>query len=74
MVRRKGELSRNRVDAGWPFQVALAQRLTAAKKLDEVCAFCKDLSPCFRGPSFLRDDEFFNCWCFENDKTRVVSP
>jgi hypothetical protein len=47
--------------------VALAQRLTAGKKLDEVYAFCKDLSLCDRGPCFVRDGEHIKCWCFAEE-------
>lgn len=64
MVKRKGELSNHRIDAGWPFQVALAQQLTTGKKLDEVYEFCKGLSLCDRGPCFVRDGEYIKCWCF----------
>jgi len=31
MTRRKGELNSKRIDDGWPYQVALAERLTTGK-------------------------------------------
>ncbi len=75
MVRRKGELSSYQIDNGWPFQVALAQRATAGRKLDEVYAFCKSLSLCDRGPCFVRDGEYIKCWCFaeEEDAQKFIA-
>jgi hypothetical protein len=67
MVKRKGEISKFQIDSGWPYQVALAQRLTTGKKLDEVYAFCKDLSLCSRGHIFMRDGEHIKCWCFAEE-------
>lgn len=56
------------IDEGWPFQVALAERLTTGKKLDEVLAFCKDLSLCKRGHCFVRNGEYIKCWCFAEEE------
>jgi hypothetical protein len=67
MVRRKGEMSTFQIDNGWPYQVALAQSVTMGKKLDEVYAFCKDLSLCQRGHVFVRGSEYIKCWCFAEE-------
>jgi hypothetical protein len=67
MVRRKGEMSTFQIDNGWPYQVALAQTATMGMKLDEVYAFCKDLSLCQRGHCFVRDGGYIKCWCFAEE-------
>lgn len=68
MVRRKGELSSYRIDSGWPYQVALPEAVSLGKANNVVREFCKDLSLCPRGHTFLRDDQWFNVWCFADQE------
>ena len=68
MIRRKGELSTFQIDNGWPYQVALAQRLTTGRTLDVVYDFCKDLSLCQRGHCFVRGSEYIKAWCFAEEE------
>ena len=67
MVRRKGELSNYRIDAGWPYQVALPEAVSVGKANDVVRDFCKDLSLCPRGHTFRRDDKWIDVWCFAEE-------
>lgn len=66
MARRKGELSRFRIDQGWPHQIALPEHATTGKNLDRVHAFCKDknLSLCPLQQAFVRDGKYWYAWCF----------
>ena len=60
-------MSNFQIDNGWPYQVALAQRLTTGKTLDVVYDFCKDLSLCQRGHCFVRGSEYIKVWCFAEE-------
>ena len=64
MVRRKGELTRQGVDRGWPHQVALSADACTGKQYDVKHEFCRNLSLCPRGRSFRRDDQDFLVFCF----------
>lgn len=68
MARRKGELSSYRIDSGWPYQVALPEAVSLGKANDVVREFCKELSLCPRGHTFLRDDQWFKMWCFADEE------
>jgi hypothetical protein len=52
------------VDAGWPHQVALPADQCSGKNTAIIHEFCRDLSLCSRGHSVMRDDEWFNVYCF----------
>jgi hypothetical protein len=66
MGQRKGELSKGAIDGGWPHQVALPadQCMGAHHNLHR--DFCASAAPslCPRGHTFLRDDVYFNVFCF----------
>ena len=64
MVRRKGEISKSRLDGSWPYQVALRADITVGKAHDVVREFCRDLSLAPRRPTFCSDGEWFIVWCF----------
>ena len=49
MVYRKGELSPDGVDRGWPHQVALVASVSEGSGYKTVHDFCADLSLCARG-------------------------
>lgn len=52
------------IDRGWPFQVALPERLSCREHWKPQQEFCKALSLCPRGHSFYRDGEGWNVKCF----------
>lgn len=64
MARRKGEMNGQRIDDGWPHQVALPASASTGKGYDVVHGFCKNLSLAPRGHSFRRDDKDWIVWCF----------
>jgi hypothetical protein len=65
MVRRKGQLSRSRIDREWPHQVALRAFYEGQYgKQAEIAAFCAGLSVAPLGPSVRRDDEWYRVHCF----------
>lgn len=64
MSRRKGEMSKFAIDNGWPHQVALPSRKLLGPDYVVVHDFCRDLSLCERGHSFVRGDEYWNVFCF----------
>jgi hypothetical protein len=64
MVRRKGELYRAGIDRDWPHQVALPAEAIQGLHYADVQAFCKLLTLCPRGYSFVRDGQRFNVFCF----------
>lgn len=64
MSRRKGELSKFRIDEEWPFQVSLPSRLTVGPAYVMVRMFAEKLSLAPRGHSFVRDGEYWSTWCF----------
>ena len=63
MSRRKGEMSDTAIDKGWPYQVAIPNKQMAAQH-PAIMAFCKGLSLCTRGHSFVHDDQYINVLCF----------
>jgi hypothetical protein len=64
VIHRKGELSKDMIDAGWPHQVALpASRCTGANYVT-IRLFCEGLSLCECGHSFYRDDAYVSVFCF----------
>jgi hypothetical protein len=65
MSRRKGELSSAGIDRRWPHQVALpASASQGTARSQELHAFADQLSVCSRGHSFVRNDEWYNVYCF----------
>lgn len=64
MVRRKGELSKTMIDHGWPYQVALPERLSCREHWKPQHEFCAELSLCPRGHAFTRNSEWWNVRCF----------
>lgn len=62
-MRRKGELSKSSIDAGWPHQVALPNKQVSAQNT-AIRAFCAGLSLCDRGHTFVSDSEYLNVFCF----------
>jgi hypothetical protein len=62
--RRKGELTANRVDREWPYQVALHADQVAGKNYSVTHDFCRDLSVCPRGHSVLRGNVTYIVFCF----------
>jgi hypothetical protein len=72
MVRRKGELSRGRIDRGWPYQVALEARHCVGHRYYTIRYFCEGMSLCDRGLSFFRDGKDFNVFCFAEHQHAVT--
>ena len=68
MSRRKGELTKAEIDRGWPFQVALPERLSCREHWQPQHEFCQALSLCSRGHSFYRDGEYWNVKCFADQE------
>jgi hypothetical protein len=64
MVYRKGELSRARVDRGWPHQIALPAAVLLNGGDKTVRAFCDDLSLCARGHAVFHEGQWWNVYCF----------
>jgi hypothetical protein len=64
VVYRKGELSPDGVDRGWPHQVALPASVSEGSGYKIVHDFCADLSLCARGHRVYHDDKWFNVYCF----------
>jgi len=64
MVRRKGELSQAKINAGWPHQVALPADACKGAGYVATHEFCRGLSLCPRGRSFRRDDRDYVVFCF----------
>lgn len=62
-MRRKGELSGKKIDAGWPHQVALPSSVTV-REFEIIRAFVSSLSVSPRGHSFFRDGLDYNVYCF----------
>lgn len=62
-MRRRGELSKSSIDAGWPHQVALPNKQVAAQNT-AIRAFCAGLSLCIRGHTFVRDTQYVDVFCF----------
>jgi hypothetical protein len=63
-MRRKGELSPESIDRGWPHQVVLPARFCEGGGYKEIHDFCKDLALCSRGHA-VYDGEWFHVYCFE---------
>jgi hypothetical protein len=64
MVRRKGELNSRGIDKGWPHQIALRSEATYGERYVAARLFCEGLSLCPRSHCFVRDDGYWNVWCF----------
>jgi hypothetical protein len=64
MPYRKGELSKPAIDRGWPHQVALEARFCSGDQYVTLHYFCKDLSLCRRGHTFVRGDRYYTVFCF----------
>lgn len=63
-MRRKGELSKYMIDARWPHQVALPQRLTSRAHWQPQYDFYKTLDVSPIGHCFVRDGEWWKVRCF----------
>ena len=63
MSRRKGEMSKAAVDAGWPHQVALPSPVVV-RQFPAIIAFCDGMSVCVRGHCFRRNDVDYVVKCF----------
>ena len=63
VVYQKGELSAAGVDRGWPYQVALPAA-AHSKNFRVIEKFCESLSKCPRGHCVVRDDAYWNVFCF----------
>ena len=63
-MRRKGELSKSAIDARWPHQVALPERLSCREHWRPQYEFCDPLDVSPRGHCFVRDGEWWNVRCF----------
>lgn len=60
---RKGELTKSKIDRDWPFQVTMpAADLT--RRHQEIKEFCKSLSLCPRGHTYVADDGYHSVLCF----------
>jgi hypothetical protein len=65
--RKTAEAVTFTIENGWPYQVALAQRLTTGRRSTSCTRFCKDLSLCQRGHCFVRGSEYIKVWCFAEE-------
>jgi hypothetical protein len=64
MSRRKGELTKSRMDRDYPHQVALPADQCTGENGRIIEAFCADLSVAPRKHSFRRDDRWHVVCCF----------
>lgn len=64
MSRRKGELSRGRIDCEWPHQVALPAVRCQGGMFYTTHYFCIGLLVCQRTKHFYRDDQDYVVFCF----------
>jgi hypothetical protein len=69
MSRRKGELSKSGIDRGWPYQVAMPERLASREHWRAHHAFIQErgltISPL--GHRFLRDGQWWLVICFGSE-------
>lgn len=68
MVRRKSELSRGKIDRGWPHQVALPAVKVQGGIFYTMHFFCEGLSLCPRTKSFRRSDMDYVVFCFADSE------
>ncbi len=66
MATRKGALNSAKIDRLWPHQVAVPAKRTQGRANDEARKFCEGLSLAPLGHTFMRNDEWFNVWCFSD--------
>ena len=64
MVRRKGELSKGRMDSEWPYQIALPIGAAGGRNTVIIQRFCRGLSICPRHHSYRVDGQEFIVHCF----------
>lgn len=64
MVYRKGELHKGTIDRDWPHQVALRADVVSGANYPVIDAFCRNLSRCPRGHTFVRDGTYCVVACF----------
>lgn len=73
-MRRKGELSRGRIDRDWPHQIVLKANDCRGQQYELIHKFCEGLSLCPRGHSFVENDEWMRVFCFaEKGGRREIS-
>jgi hypothetical protein len=65
MGRRKGELTPNGIDRGWPHQIALHEDVcTGVPHYDIVREFAATLSVCARRHSYSHEGSWYQVFCF----------
>jgi hypothetical protein len=74
MVRRKGELSRARIDSDWPHQIALPIEAAGGRNTIVIQRFCHDVSICSRHKSYRIDGQEFIVHCFATRRDARVLP
>jgi len=60
---RRGELSKHKLDADYPHQVALPGSQCSREHV-AIQGFCKDLSQAPRGHTYFEGTEYQNVYCF----------
>jgi len=58
-MRRKGELSKSSIDAGWPYQVGIPNK-EVGSRYPAIKAFCEGLSLCQGKHTFVRDHQYID--------------
>jgi hypothetical protein len=61
-MRRKGELSRSRVDREWPHQIVLPASEGMGQNYNVIRVFLRG-SLCPRGHSIMKDDQWHHVYC-----------
>jgi hypothetical protein len=64
MIQRRSELSSNRIDREWPYQVALPAAQVMSENYSAVHRFCTGLSLCPRGHTAQRAGIDYQVFCF----------
>jgi hypothetical protein len=64
VVRHKGELNPGRIDAGWPYQVALHAEAAGGRNTVIIQRFCNGLSLCPRRQHYRKDGVEHLVFCF----------
>jgi hypothetical protein len=64
VIRRRGELNKEKIDRDWPHQVALPAARCTGRNYVTIRLFCEELSLCPRGHSYRLCDTDVNVFCF----------